>query len=259
MSYHGQKLINIIKDKVSSVNLELIYSEFQYIEESNKIEISSDIICQLISIVGNYLVAAESQKIPEEFAIFDTFCFSDFMSEFFKVFPEGACQQLKYSSNSKNIKVNPDNGYCFFEKKGQITQNIKLNIYCFDPSLSFNDFIINEKPFSVFLISNYFGPYEILEYEFKTRFDVKSKNNCIYPTDNYQINIIESTLFQEEKIDFILDEINSDNIKMKIALGYTLLSLCYCNPLGNTLVFFPSMTFLYQCNMLWNRSINNNN
>ena len=54
MSYHGQKLINIIKDKVSSVNLELIYSEFQYIEESNKIEISSDIICQLISIVGNY-------------------------------------------------------------------------------------------------------------------------------------------------------------------------------------------------------------
>ena len=38
---------------------------------------------------------------------------------------------------------------------------------------------------------------------------------------------------------------------MKIALGYTLLSLCYCNPLGNTLVFFPSMTFLYQCNMLW--------
>ena len=141
--------------------------------------------------------------------------------------------------------------FIFFEKKGQIAQNIKLNIYCFDPSLSFNDLIINEKPFSVFLISNYFGPYEILEYEFKTRFDVKSKNNCIYPTDNYQINIIESTLFQEEKIDFILDEINSDNIKMKIALGYTLLSLCYCNPLGNTLVFFPSMTFLYQCNMLW--------
>ena len=85
MSYHGQKLINIIKDKVSSVNLELIYSEFQYIEESNKIESSSDIICQLISIVGNYLVAAESQKIPEEFAIFDTFCFSDFMSEFLKL------------------------------------------------------------------------------------------------------------------------------------------------------------------------------
>ena len=85
MSYHGQKLINIIKDKVSSVNLELIYSEFQYIEESNKIESSCDIICQLISIVGNYLVAAESQKIPEEFAIFDTFCFSDFMSEFLKL------------------------------------------------------------------------------------------------------------------------------------------------------------------------------
>ena len=85
MSYHGQKLINIIKDQVSSINLELIRSEFQYIEESNKIESSSDIICQLISIVANYLVSAESQKIPEEFAIFDTFCFSDFMSEFLKL------------------------------------------------------------------------------------------------------------------------------------------------------------------------------
>ena len=141
--------------------------------------------------------------------------------------------------------------FIFFEKKEKNEKNIKLNIYCFDPSLSFNDLIINEKPFSVFLLSNYFGPYEILEHEFKTRFDIKLKNHCIYPKENYQINIIESTLFKEEKIDFILDEINSDNIKIKMALGFTLLSLCYCNQQGNTLVFFPSMTFLYQCNVLW--------
>ena len=85
MSLHGEKLIKTIKDNVSSINLELIRNEFQYIEDSGKIENSSDIICSLISIVGNYLVSAENQKIPEEFAIFDTFCFLDFMSEFLKL------------------------------------------------------------------------------------------------------------------------------------------------------------------------------
>ena len=85
MSLHGEKLIKAIKDNVSSINLELIRNEFQYIEDSGKIENSSDIIYSLISIIGNYLVSAENQKIPEEFAIFDTFCFLDFMSEFLKL------------------------------------------------------------------------------------------------------------------------------------------------------------------------------
>ena len=141
--------------------------------------------------------------------------------------------------------------FLFLEKKEQNIQNIKLNIYCFDPSLSFKDFIINEKPFSVFIYSNYFGPYDLLENEYKIRFDIKLQNNCIYQKDNFQLNIIQSTLFKEEKIEFILDEINTNNIKTKIAIGYTLLSLCYSNPNGNILVFFPSMTYLYQCNLLW--------
>ena len=85
MSYHGQKLINLIKDNISSYNLELIRNEFQYIENSNKIQNNLEEICSLISIVGNYLVSAENQKIPEEFAIFDTFCCLDFMSEFLKL------------------------------------------------------------------------------------------------------------------------------------------------------------------------------
>ena len=124
-------------------------------------------------------------------------------------------------------------------------------MYCFDPSIAFKEFILDLKPYSVFLISNYFGPYDLLENEFKIRFDIKLQNNCIYQKDFFQFNIIESTLFKEEKIDFILDEINSNNIKMKLALGYTLLSLCYSNPKGNILVFFPSMTYLYQCNLIW--------
>ena len=85
MSYHGHKLINSIKDNISPINLELIYNEFKYIEDSKKIEKSLDEICSLISIVGNYLVTAENQKLEEEFAIFDAFCCLDFMSVFLKL------------------------------------------------------------------------------------------------------------------------------------------------------------------------------
>ena len=85
MSYHGNKLINSIKDNISPINLELIYNEFKYIEDSKKIEKFLDEICSLISIVGNYLVTAENQQLPEEFAIFDAFCCLDFMSVFLKL------------------------------------------------------------------------------------------------------------------------------------------------------------------------------
>ena len=85
MSYHGEKLIKQIKDKVDSKNLELIYYEFQYIEDSNNIEKSIDVICPLINIVGNYLISSEKQDSPEHFAVFDTFCCLDFMSKFLEL------------------------------------------------------------------------------------------------------------------------------------------------------------------------------
>ena len=85
MSYHGEKLIKNIKDTINSNNLQLIYNEFMYIEETNQVEKSIDIICSLINIVGNYLITAEKQIRPEDFAIFDTFCYLDFMSVFFKL------------------------------------------------------------------------------------------------------------------------------------------------------------------------------
>ena len=85
MSYHGQKLIKQIKDEVNCNNLELIYNEFQYIEKSEEVPKSIDIICQLINIVGNYLVTSEKQNRPEDFAVFDTFCCLDFMSQFLKL------------------------------------------------------------------------------------------------------------------------------------------------------------------------------
>jgi len=151
-------------------------------------------------------------------------------------------------------KENLIDSYTFFlsiEKNEENIENIKLNIYCFDPSISFQNFIINEKPFASFLCSDYFGPFDLLENEFKLRFDIKLQNDSIFQNDNFQLNIIQSTLYKEEKIEFLLDEINSNNIKMKLAIGYTLLSLCYSNPKGSILVFFPSMAYLYQCNLLW--------
>ena len=85
MSYHGEKLIKQVKENVNSNNLELIYNEFKYIEESNQIKKSIDIICSLINIVGNYLVSAEKKNRPEDLTIFDTFCCNDFMSEFLQL------------------------------------------------------------------------------------------------------------------------------------------------------------------------------
>ena len=76
------KLIKQIKDEINSDNLEKIYNELNYIQESGQIKNSVDIICSLINIVGNYLVSAEKQKRPEDYAIFDTFCCFDFMSKF---------------------------------------------------------------------------------------------------------------------------------------------------------------------------------
>ena len=85
MSIHGQKLIKQIIDNACSHNLELIYNEFVYIEQNEEIPDSIDIICSLINIVGNYLVTAEKQNRPEDYAVFDTFCFKDFMSHFLKL------------------------------------------------------------------------------------------------------------------------------------------------------------------------------
>ena len=85
MSLHGVKLIKQIKDQINSDNLEKIYNEFNYIQESDDIKNSEDIICQLINIVGNYLVSAEKQNRPEDYAIFDAFCCFDFMSKFLQL------------------------------------------------------------------------------------------------------------------------------------------------------------------------------
>ena len=129
-------------------------------------------------------------------------------------------------------------------------KNRKLNIYCFDPSLSFKE-LINEKPYAVFLSSDTLAPFDILENEFKLKFDIKLENEHIVDSEQFKFTIIKSSLYNGEKIVFQLDYLHRSNIKMIITLGYTLLSLCHANQNGSILVYFPSMAYLNQCYLIW--------
>ena len=126
----------------------------------------------------------------------------------------------------------------------------KFIMYCFDPSLSFKK-LMEEKPYAIFLTSDTLAPFEILENEFKIKFDIKLENEHIIQNDQFKFSIIQSSLFNAENIIFQLDYIHRSNIKMITVLGYTLLSLCYTNKNGSILVYFPSMAYLNQCNLIW--------
>lgn len=126
----------------------------------------------------------------------------------------------------------------------------KLNIYCFDPSLSFKK-LIGENPYAVFLNSDTLAPFDILENEFKLSFDMKLENEHIIHNEQYKFSVLQSSLYNGEKIIFQLDYLHRSNVKMVIALGYTLLSLCHSNQFGSILVYFPSMAYLNQCSLIW--------
>jgi hypothetical protein len=92
---HGKELINEIRNKASSNNLRKIYSELEYIQNDiDKLEKSIEIVCELINLVGHFLVLGENQKNIEGWNIFDAFGEVDFMSEFTKL------------SSYENYKIN---------------------------------------------------------------------------------------------------------------------------------------------------------
>ena len=92
---HGKELINEIRNKTNSNNLRKIHSELEYIQNDiDKLEKSIDTICELINLVGHFLVLGESQKNIEGWNIFDAFGELDFMSEFTKL------------SSYENYKIN---------------------------------------------------------------------------------------------------------------------------------------------------------
>ena len=126
----------------------------------------------------------------------------------------------------------------------------KLNIYCFSPSLSFKE-LLDNKPYSIFFISATLAPFDILEKEFKIKFDIKLENKHMIEEEQFKFNIIQSSIYNSEKIVFKLDYIQRTNNKMIIALGNTLLSLCETNNKGSILVYFPSLIYLNQCSLIW--------
>ena len=83
---HGRDLIKEIKNTPNQNNLRKIYLELQYIQnDKDKLKNSIDIICELIILVGKYLIFEENEKKTKNVItlnIFDTFCELDFMSVF---------------------------------------------------------------------------------------------------------------------------------------------------------------------------------
>ena len=156
------------------------------------------------------------------------------------------CYFLSYMKSGEE----PNNSNRRILQKKNEEQIRKLNLYCFDPSLSFKE-IINEKPYACFLCSDTLAPFEILENELKINLDIKLQNDHIIENEQYKFSIIQSSLYNDEKILFQLDYIHRSNVKMIIALGYTLLSLCHTNKNGSILVYFPSLAYLNQCNLIW--------
>ena len=83
---HGKNLINEIKNNPNSNNLRKIYSELEYIQNDiSRLKKSLNEVCNLISLIGKFLVTGENQKNIENLNIFDTFGELDFMSQFTKL------------------------------------------------------------------------------------------------------------------------------------------------------------------------------
>ena len=83
---HGEELIKEIKNKPNGINLRKIYSELEYLQSDIYIlQNSLKEVCDLINLIGKFLIFEENQKNNSNSNIFDTFAELDFMSEFTKL------------------------------------------------------------------------------------------------------------------------------------------------------------------------------
>ena len=83
---HGEDLIKEIKNKPNGNNLRKIYSELEYLQSDIYIlQNSLKEVCDLINLIGKFLIFEENQKNNNNSNIFDTFAELDFMSEFTKL------------------------------------------------------------------------------------------------------------------------------------------------------------------------------
>ena len=129
---HGNNLIKKIENTPNSENLRLIYVELQYLQQDlNKFQNSIDEICNLINLVGKFLIHGEKRKDLVGCEIFDCFGELDFLSEF----------AILSSYDNYNINLEIINTFSFL----MININTKSYLYYLFSGNTLNK-IINKDP-----------------------------------------------------------------------------------------------------------------
>ena len=132
-------------------------------------------------------------------------------------------------------------------------KHIKLNIFCFNPGIGFND-IIKFNPYSIILTSGTLAPFDILEEELKIKFDISLENEHIIDESQYKFIIIKGYEVFNKKFSFNFEYNNRSDLKSIAALGKTILHLCKSVKSGGILVYFTSFSYLNQCYSIWGDS-----
>ena len=144
--------------------------------------------------------------------------------------------------------------FCISEEKfllqNHMQKTLKLNIFCFNPGIGFND-IINLNPFSIILTSGTLAPFDILENELKIKFETTLENEHIIDKSQFKFAIIKGTTFYDKNISFNFEYNNRKDYNTIKSLGYTILNLCKSVKSGGILVFFTSFSYLNECYNIW--------
>ena len=127
---------------------------------------------------------------------------------------------------------------------------VKLNIFCFNPGIGFND-IIKCKPYSIILTSGTLAPFDILEDELKVKFDTTLENEHIIDKSQIKFAIIKGMQVNNEKIYFNFEYNKRKDSKIIASLGITILNFCKTVKNGGILVFFTSFAYLNECYNTW--------
>ena len=145
--------------------------------------------------------------------------------------------------------------YCLSDEKIQENNYIsrkviKLNIFCFNPGIGFNE-IVNFKPYSIILTSGTLAPFDILENELKVKFDTTLENEHIINQSQYKFKVIKGMEINKKNFRFNFEYTNRNNINTIVSLGTIILHLCKSVKNGGILVYFTSFAYLNQCYNIW--------
>ena len=144
--------------------------------------------------------------------------------------------------------------FCISEEKIFVQNHkqkiLKLNIFCFNPGIGFND-IIKLNPYTIILTSGTLAPFDILEDELKIKFETTLENEHIIDKSQFKFAIIKGTKFNDKNISFNFEYNNRKDYNTIKSLGYTILNLCKSVKSGGILVFFTSFSYLNECYNVW--------